>query len=186
MTETECKICKKVFESDGATTVCRDCMGLTAKTAILFNDTAMVQEITPVAATMKCRTCKAEYPATPEFWYRDRGLKSGYKSECKPCRKKMESAARRKRIEAKGKQKVQRLLSSDELYQRKMAAENKPHCLITIDMSAHSKEYMAIFAYAFSQERTVESQIRWWLRELAAGRSVDMEGAYMWGETDAT
>jgi hypothetical protein len=179
VTETECKICHKPFESDGVST-CRDCMGLNVKADSLFHDTAMVQEITPVAQTKKCRICGEDWPASPEYFYRDRGARDGFKGACKGCMSGYEAKARKKRIVASGRTVPNTLSMSQVEKARKHTAampgpSPKPY-LITVDMSAYSKEYMAIFAYAFSQERTVEGQIKWWLRELADGGTVFMDG----------
>lgn len=47
----------------------------------------------------KCNKCKNEFPATPEFFYRDKAIKCGLRAQCKVCMSKTNQKYRKENKE---------------------------------------------------------------------------------------
>lgn len=130
-------------------------------------DGCMGNGVESQAPTQKCSKCRRVLPLTPEYWYRSTKKRTGYQSECKSCHNKVNNAAR------KTKRKSPPTTPDLPVKTYPLAGfleepnqQSTPDSLkISIDLSFYPELFAYLTDLATGQERSLEGQIRWILRQ---------------------
>ena len=108
---------------------------------------------TTIVKNKTCTKCSIEYPATPEYFYADRALKSGLRARCKECCKQTDKKYRenhKEKILMYRKQYYQLHKEKANIYDKKYRQQHKE------EMRARCRAYY----------RTVNGRLRTTYREI--------------------
>ena len=180
-----CAICKVPMSGDSSDgrKLCDVCMGVSP---------ASYPKAEEEPASKVCAKCKETFPLDADHWYGDRKSSTGFKSWCKPCDRE------NSRLLSQKNQRLKEIkpgpsvpLNAKEVRPISTPKEDYVNVTVTlpdvtrlridlvtaqvaIDFSKHP-DVLAFFAdLARDQERTIEAQIRWALRQLVKQRKMEV------------
>lgn len=167
-----CALCNTPLDPDTppGRKVCDGCMG---------NDAGLPGTLVP------CSKCKRVFPQTAEYFYRATDKKTGFQCECKGCHN--EAAHKSKKTSKKPDKKVKPkpddpdigLVFASSISKRLDPVFAPDPSLVTIDLSPCPGLLAYLTDLSRDQERSLEGQIRWILRQCHKYQSTP------WSKTEA-
>lgn len=123
------------------------------------------------AALVGCSKCNRVLPHTAEYFYRATKKKSGFQGECKECHNKAARTNRESSKKHNTKAKFKpgehgpELVSASSISKRLDPIWDQNSAIVTLDLSSYPDLLVYLSDLSRDQERSLEGQIRWILRQ---------------------